>query len=213
MMQDSRKTLTDFAASRRITWRFITPLSPHQGGFYERLIKQVKSAMKVVVGNQSLSWNEMSTVFAEIKGIINSRPIGYLPDHPDDCVPLTPNHLLLGRATPEVPQGPFKETKDLHKRFLFVQSLTRRFWERFQLEYVPTLQKRSKWLRSSRPLAVDDVVLLVDKDAARGKWELGRVTHAHPGKDGVIRNVTVKTKSGAKDRSVQNVSLLLSEHK
>ena len=51
---------------------FSTPRSPHQGGIYETLIKQVKRTIRVVVGSQRLSWNEMSTVFELVKFLFNS---------------------------------------------------------------------------------------------------------------------------------------------
>ena len=46
-----------------IQWKFTTPHSPHQGGIYESLTKQTKRSLRVAIGSQVLSWNEMSTVF------------------------------------------------------------------------------------------------------------------------------------------------------
>jgi hypothetical protein len=68
-----RKKHEDFATLNQIRWIFTTPRSPHQGGIYESLIKQVKSAIRIVVGNQNQFWNEMSTVLAEVKSLINGR--------------------------------------------------------------------------------------------------------------------------------------------
>ena len=47
-------------------WKFNTPGSPHQGGFFERMVKLTKSALKVVLRGQTLSWNNIATVFAEV---------------------------------------------------------------------------------------------------------------------------------------------------
>ena len=49
-----RKKLEDFATLHQLRWIFTTPRSPHQGGIYESLIKQVKSAIRIVVGNQNV---------------------------------------------------------------------------------------------------------------------------------------------------------------
>ena len=51
------------------------------------------------------------------------------------CPTLIPNHLLLGRASSCVPQGPFKEGQNPRKRFEFVQSLAHQVWKRFIREY------------------------------------------------------------------------------
>ena len=89
----------------KIHWKFITPLSPHQGEMYESLIKVTKRALRMSTGEQILSWNEMATVFAEVKSILNSRPLTYMSDDPNDLRPLTPNQLLLGRRYEEHPQA------------------------------------------------------------------------------------------------------------
>ncbi|XP_032232731.2 uncharacterized protein LOC5508081 [Nematostella vectensis] len=39
---DEKKCLEDFAMLHKFNWIFISPYSPHQGGMYESLIKQVK---------------------------------------------------------------------------------------------------------------------------------------------------------------------------
>jgi hypothetical protein len=49
-----REKLEDFATLYQLCWIFTTPRSPHQGGIYESLIKQVKSAIRIVVGNQNV---------------------------------------------------------------------------------------------------------------------------------------------------------------
>ena len=117
---EGKKRLQDFAVLHKIHWKFITPLSPHQGGMYESLIKLTKRALQVTVGEQILSWNEMATVFAESKSIVNSRPLTYMSDDPNDLRPFTPNHLLLSRASPDVPHGPYEDTKNSCKRFQYM---------------------------------------------------------------------------------------------
>ena len=103
--------MNDFAVLQRVRWIFTTPYSPHQGGIYESLIKQTKRALRFAVGNQVPSRNEMSTLFAEVKSLINSRPLGYPSNDPNNLQPLTPKNLLLGRASSCVPQGPLKKYK------------------------------------------------------------------------------------------------------
>ena len=208
---EGKKRLQDFAVLHKIHWKFITPLSPHQGGMYESLIKLTKRALQVTVGEQILSWNEMATVFAEAKSIVNSRPLTYMSDDPNDLRPLTPNHLLLGRASPDVPHGPYEDTKNSRKRFQYMQTIANHFWRRFIQEYVPKLIAvgRSKWQRKKRQVERGDIVLIVENNVPRGKWNLGRVVEVFPGKDGIVRNVVLKTKNGELKRSVQKCCVIV----
>ena len=88
------KRRTDFAVLHKIRWKFITPLCPHQGGVYESLIKVKKRALCISTGEQILSWNEMATVFAEVKSILNNRPLTYMSDDPNDLRPSKNGELV-----------------------------------------------------------------------------------------------------------------------
>ena len=138
------KAISNFAVLHKIQWKFTTPHSPHQGGLYKSLMKQTKQSLCVTIGSQVLSWNKMLTVFAEEESLINSRPLGYLSSDPNNPQPLTPNHLLLGLASPCVPQGPFKDSANPRKRFVFFQNLAQQFWRHFLWECVPTPLRSSK---------------------------------------------------------------------
>ncbi len=208
---EGKKRITDFAVLHKIHWKFITPLSPHQGGMYESLIKVTKRALRVSTGEHILSWNEMATVFAEVKSILNSRPLTYMSDDPNDLRPLTPNHLLLGRASADIPHGPYEDTKNSSKRFQYVQTIANNFWRRFIGEYIPKLIAigRPKWQKREYEIKKDDVVLIVENNVPRGKWNLGRVLEIFPGKDGVVRNVRLKTQNGELKRSIQKCCIIL----
>jgi hypothetical protein len=211
LLKEGRKNLQDFAMTHKLKWKFNTPASPHQRGFLESMVKLTKSALKVIVGQQTLSWNEMATVFAEVECLVNSRPLGYPSNDANDLQPLTPNHLVLGRATPDAPQSPFRETKSGRRRYEYVQSLIQQFWQRFQREFLQCLMRRSKWTQKKRQLKVNDVIMMVDDNLPRGKWNLARIVEVLPGKDGVVRNVRLQTKSGTYKRSAQKCCLLLEE--
>lgn len=57
-------------------------------------------------------------------------------------------------------------------------------------------------------LTPGSMVLLVDKDLPPLKWKLGRVEELHPGQDGQIRVVTVRTPTGTTTRAIQKLCLL-----
>nr|XP_012135784.1 PREDICTED: uncharacterized protein LOC105661897 [Megachile rotundata] len=48
---------------------------------------------------------------------------------------------------------------------------------------------------------VGDLVIIKEHNAPSMKWPLGRILHVHPGDDGIVRVVTVKTGSGTYKRS------------
>ena len=54
-----------------------------------------------------LSPFELYTYLLEAANLVNSRPIGRVPNDPDDGTYINPNDILLGRSTSDVPQGPF----------------------------------------------------------------------------------------------------------
>lgn len=86
----------NFMRNNRISWKFILEKSPWWGGFYERLIKIVKSCLKKVIGNAYLNYEEVNTILVEIENSLNSRPLTYISDENYDEA-LTPYHLLHGR--------------------------------------------------------------------------------------------------------------------
>ena len=150
----------------------------------------------------------MSTVFAEVEYLVNNGPLGYPSNDAKDLQPLTPNHFILGRATAEALQGSFRKTKGCQKRFEYVQALVQQFWNRFYREYLQTLMWQKKWKTKNQQLKVADIVLLVDTGVARGKWNMARIIEVYPSRDGIVRNVKVRTKSGEYKRSVRRYYIL-----
>ncbi len=57
----------------------------------------------------------------------------------------------------------------------------------------PCLVPQKKWNVQRRNVKVNDIVMLVDSNAVHGNWTIGRIIEVHPGQDGKVRNVTVKT--------------------
>ena len=66
------------------------------------------------------------------------------------------------------------------------------FWRRWRREFLPSLNARRKWLKPSQNYQIGDVVLVVEPNANRGQWPLGRIVEVYPGTDGLIRIVKVK---------------------
>ena len=76
-------------------WKFIPPCSPWWGGWWERLVRTVKSSLKKTLHYLQVEKIELETIVTEIESIINSRPLTYVSDDPSEQGPLTPAHFLF----------------------------------------------------------------------------------------------------------------------
>ena len=83
----------------------------------------------------------------------------------------------------------------LFSHWLLCQALTHQFWQRWTLEYINSLKRYTKWHRTSKNLAVGDVVVLHEDNTSPTKWPLAEVVEVYEGKDGLVRVVSVKTNS------------------
>lgn len=93
----------DYASSHRIKWRFIVECAPWWGGFWERVIRTIKEALKRCLGRSSLRYNELLTVLAEVEAAVNCRPLTYLEDDVTSTDVLTPSHFLVGKRLVTLP--------------------------------------------------------------------------------------------------------------
>ena len=201
--------ISDSLTQQNIRWCYNPPGGPHMGGCWERLVASAKRVLRVVIGDRLVTDEVLATVLAEVEHMLNSRPLTYVSSTAGDPQALTPNHLLLGREFPNLPPGAFSE-EDLttRRRWRHAQQIAEHFWRRWSKEYVPTLMKREKWTRDTRQLQVDDVVIVADNNAPRGRWPIARVTKVYPGSDGRVRSVELKTRTGTYVRPVVKICLL-----
>lgn len=195
--------------SRGTKWHFAPPLSPHFNGLAESAIRSVKHHLKRVVGEATLTFEELTTVLAKIEAVLNSRPIYPISSDPNDFDVLTPAHFLIGESTGMIAQRDHKDDKiPVMRRWELTQQMVQRFWRRWSADYLHTLQQRRKWQRSQQDIQVDDLVLLLDDNLPPGKWSIGRVCEVHPGEDGHVRVATVRTRGGTFKRAVVRMAKL-----
>ena len=192
-----------------IKWIFNTPLASHHGGVWERMIRSVRKVLLSLVGKHLLTDYQLQSVFAEAEYIINSRPLVPNSADPEDLECLTPNHLLLQRGQLSLPPGLFSEDNLYFKQqWKKVQYLADQFWQRWIKEYLPSLQEPKKWNAIRRNLSVGDIVLLEEKNVARGLWNLARVIEVFPGRDGLVRSAKIKTATSEYTRPISKMCLL-----
>ena len=176
-------------------WHFNPQLAPYFGGVHETMIKAAKRAVNAVLGNADVTDEELTTAFTGAEALLNSRPLTYQSANPEDDIPLTLNHFLIGQIGGQFAPESVDETNySLKKRWRRVQELVRHFWHRWLREWIPSLSNRRKWLKEERDLQSGDVVLVMSPNTPRGRWPLGRIVEAYQGKDGHVR-VTLIHKS------------------
>ena len=95
--QKAQKSISQFCTTQKITWKFIPERSPHFGGLWESCVKSVKYHLKRVLSGVKLTFEEYSTVLAQVEACLNSRPLVALVGDDDGCDSLTPGHFLIGR--------------------------------------------------------------------------------------------------------------------
>jgi hypothetical protein len=200
---------TDRSKKSECEWVFHPPAASHMSGVWERLIRGVKRSMKAILGERTVDEEVLRTVLTEAQGIANSRPLCPNSDDAKDMEAITPNHLLLQRPTATLPPGNFEDS-DLvsRKKWRQTQILADHYWKRWLREYLPNLQKRQKWNKLQRDLAVGNLVLIVEDNVPRGKWLLGRVTKVLPGRDGHVRSAEVRTQTSVLHRPIRKLCLL-----
>ncbi|XP_064621089.1 uncharacterized protein LOC135483944 [Lineus longissimus] len=208
--KNGKNKLNEEITGKGITWRFITERAPWHGGFYERLVQSVKKPLRRVLGKAHLTYLEMQTVLSDIEAQLNSRPLTSVSADKEDWSPITPGHLMIGRSLQVLPDASLAghTTVAVSKRWAYNQHLSRIFWNRWTKEYLTELNQLRKWTEVRDNLHEGDVVLVAEDNTRKLDWKLGRVEEIFPGRDGLVRSVLVKTKSGLMRRPVQKLRLL-----
>uniref|UniRef100_A0A146M766 Integrase catalytic domain-containing protein n=1 Tax=Lygus hesperus TaxID=30085 RepID=A0A146M766_LYGHE len=207
---DSQNAIEAFSSSRGVKWHFNPPYSPHFGGLWEAGVKAVKRHLYLTAGNAVLTFEELGTLFCKIEAILNSRPLCPLSTDPAESDYLTPGHFLIGAHLNINPEPSLLDIQDNRlSRWQYIKKLSEQIWQRWHLEYLATLQARNKWRKPTENLRVGDLVLIKSSDTPVLQWPTAKVTEVHPGHDGAVRVVTLKTANGTYKRTVVNLIPLL----
>ena len=134
-----------------------SPIRPHFGGVWERLIQSAKRKFLPILGSRRLSFDTFLAIIVETESILNSRPLTNVAEQPENEEPLTPNHLPIQRPFNSLPEGEIGDQQPTSsKTWKNTQKLMNHIWRRLVKEYLPTLSRRSEWSnRNNRPLKVN----------------------------------------------------------
>ncbi|XP_063601659.1 uncharacterized protein LOC134777731 [Penaeus indicus] len=190
-------------------WKFIVSRSPWWGGWWERLIRSVKSALRKTIGIRSLSRIELETTLQEVEACVNSRPLTFVGDEPDVSNPLTPSHFLIGRNAGlqlEISDQPSYVTgKDLIIRESVRQQQLDRFWKLWSNDYLRNLPPAVKGFVPNCNVKKGAVVLVREDHVSRLKWPLGVVTEVFPDSEENIPSVLGNGENGSSEPCEENI--------
>ncbi|GBN84617.1 hypothetical protein AVEN_189050-1 [Araneus ventricosus] len=208
-MNISEPEAQNYFGKKGIKWQYIVERAAWWGGYWERMVQMTKLALRKILGKALVTSEELQTILAEIEAIINSRPLTYIYNEPDEPFPLTPANFLTGRRLTVLPNWSdsrkselFKGKRELIKRFLYRERILNNFWKR---EYLLQLKGANfnKNVNVKTEFNVNDIVLLGEEKVPRQLWRLGKIIDVHKGRDGKVRSATIKTATGMMKRPIQ----------
>ena len=141
------------------------------------------------LGARRLTDEVLNTNFCLVEHALNARPLTPV---------ITPNHFLLGNQATRIPSIVGVDELDHRKRYARAQSYANAIWARSLKEYVPALNRRSKWQTpAEQHLKVGDLVWIVEESNPRVYYPTARIEELRYGSDSVARSAVVRTSSGS----------------
>ena len=187
-----------------IQFVFNPPSASHFGGVFERQIGAIRRVFEGILQEfgSSLNAESLTTFLYEATAIVNARPLACVNINDETLEPLTPNHLLTGKARIVVsPPGTFvKDDMYLIKHWRRVQYLANLFWTRWRSEYLSKYHQRSKWTTTTPNFQPGDIVLVIDDALPRSKWKMGRLVSVNISEDSNVRSARVKIVSSTENK-------------
>ena len=172
-----------------------------RNGRAESAVRALKRTLKHLHHGQKLNYAELSCLLSRAAAVINRRPIGarhHGGGEGEICV-ITPELLLQGGRLckgPEHGQDLVEEFSTVSQHMVAMEQAFLNWWRMWFDQVWESLVPYKKWRVQHRNVQVGDIVLLqyVSKVAAP-TYRYGRVLSVEPDSHGVVRSVTVGTRS------------------
>lgn len=201
--------IREWLNANSVSWHFIPPHAPNFGGLWEAGVKSTKFHLKRIIGNSTLTYEEMSTTLTQVEACLNSRPLSMLPSDHNDPTPLTPGHFLIGEPLVIVPERNYEQSNISNlRRWQVTQRMVQDFWRKWSNEYLVHCLQRYKWSKIIPEPNIGDVVLIKEDNLPPARWLLGKVVKKHPGLDNVTRVVTLKCNRSVIKRPTNKLCIL-----
>ena len=132
-----------------------------------------------------------------------------ISDDPNDELVLTPNHFLIGKMGGDtVPESVDTTVFNAKNCWRLIQELVRHVWKRWMKEYLSDIGSGKSWFLPTKNLKVGDIVVVIDPDAARRGWKVGKIEQVYPGSDELVPVVDVRVRGKKLRRPISRISPL-----
>lgn len=140
---------------------------------------------------------------------LNSRPLTQLSEDPNDLEPLTPGHFLVTTSLQALPEVDLTDVATGRlNHWDQIQQLLKLYWKRWRSEYLTQLQGRTKWWKPPKEIKPGSLVIIRDDNQPPTRWRMARILEVFPGKDDVVRVVSLKTADGIIKRPIAKICIL-----
>ena len=202
----------DWARGQQIEWKIVPTNSQHYNGCAEAMVKITKKHLEAMTKNLLLTYGEMTVFFSDVMQIVNSRPL--MRSAGSDVFsggPITPLHLIGGRASIHVPQVTFDKSASLTRRLKFLEETKTEFWNKWFAQVFPHLVPSYRWKKRYRNVQVGDVVLVQDASLLSCLYKLAVVKEVKTGVDGHVRTVRLVYKNVSASKDLKNCKFMETE--
>ena len=133
-----------YLTNKQVIWEYFVEKATWWGGFWERMVRCVKTCLKKHMGRSSQTLEELQTILVEIEGILNNSLLTYVYDDENGVsYLLTPSQLIYGRQLTMTAQSEIISTYQcLTKRAQHHARLLSKFALQWNREYLLSLREQ-----------------------------------------------------------------------
>ena len=193
-----------------IIWSFQVPKAPWFGGFWERIVKVVKSRIQHTELRMVTSLDDVNTILCTVEAMLNSRPL--VDAEIEGMEALTPAHFIVGKSLLMISPLPSlsEDTKEdvLLNQYLKITKARKTFCERLVQDYILELRRHHLAQNTTREPKINEAVLVKGENIAsrdRQEWPIAHIRQLIPGADGVIRTARITMNGRSYIRPVKNL--------
>ena len=202
----------------------VCPVGGHNfHGLVERKIRTVQEGLQACgFEKMRLHATGVQTLASLIANDINNIPLGYAYGRDENNSPLlrllSPNMLRIGRNNGRALDGPIRLPAGPREIMVNVEKCYSGWFKIWNEVLIPKLIRTPKWFKSDEDLKDGDIVYFQKRESelGSGKWTIGQVEGITRGKDGLIREASIRYQNHSEnharvtDRAVRKLVKLFS---